>query len=385
MKLRIESEGDAVLELKGTELDGRHSSLFSYESVDGDFYLFEPEENYQQFYDLIKDVPIKLIPQGVQFEIYNVSYQEIIKPLELLPSPFNVINFFQSEDGFLVRFSCIADDDKTPDWPDFYYLEELKLQCASGDFDHITIKEQAGFKPFEGGFIVEMSNTDANLPEEAFHRALSALHSLLEEVNSVIGDKAGMEELVDLWSKQQNIKDAKYWSDTLRSYPYILTQVLSSPLLVLEDKAYFGSHRMSSKADELSEFIISNPTIDHVVLLKVLSPEDVLVGGAFNGTFLISETINGHINHQLALREELITTLNGHVTEHFDEKISCQIIIGNSEDLSKRHLEILNRYRQQLRHVTLTCFDEFIETVQHLLTNYDDFKEAKVIRMQTSA
>ena len=77
MKLVIEADGDAVLEFNGIRLDGRSSRMFSYESMDGDFHLFEPEENHQQFYDQFKNEPISSIPDEVQFEIYNMSYQEI--------------------------------------------------------------------------------------------------------------------------------------------------------------------------------------------------------------------------------------------------------------------------------------------------------------------
>ena len=75
MNLVIDADGDAVLEFNGIRLDGRSSSMFSYQAMDGEFYLFEPEGNHQQFYDHIRHMPIDSLPDRVQIEINNLSYQ----------------------------------------------------------------------------------------------------------------------------------------------------------------------------------------------------------------------------------------------------------------------------------------------------------------------
>lgn len=384
LKLTVDKDGDATLDLGRVTLDGRSSSCFSYEPVDGDFVLFEPEANHHMFYELIRELDVSKIPAGVQFEIYNINFEEITRPLELLPAPFNVLNFFKQEDRFYVRFSSMREEEGGPEWPDLFYLDELKAQCLLKGFSHINIKEQDGFRPFEGGFIVEVDAFKVNTPEEALHKALSSLHSLMEEVNAVIGDKAGMEELLDLWEKHAAIKDRNYWSKTLGAYPHILTQVLNSPLLVLEDSMHAGSTRIKAETKDIANYLRSHQTLDKIVLLEVMSPLDELTGAKHDGSYLISDAVNAHINLQLERRQVLLDGLAKEGFEDLKQEVECCIVIGKKEGMSDEELQVWRLYKQNLNHLEMVPFDEFIEKVKYLLDNYDQIRKTKVIRMRTA-
>lgn len=384
LKLTVDTDGDATLEIGPAKIEGRSSTCFSYEPIDGEFILFEPELDHQAFYELIRTIDVAQIPSDVQFELYNISYQEITRPLELLPSPFNVLNFYKTDDAFLVRFSSMNETEDSPEWPDLFYLDELKAQCMLKGFSHITIKEQPGFQPFEGGFIVEVNTGQVDTPEEALHKGLASLHSLMEEVNAVIGDKAGMEEILDLWDKHAAIEDKSYWTQAFEAYPHILTQVINSPLLVLGDIAHAGSTRMQVSAAHIARYIRDHQTLDKIVLLEVMSPLDALTGPRHDGNYIISAAVNSHINRQLDRRQKLLDALTTEERGSLRQEVACYIIVGSLAGMNKEQRSVWKLYCENLNHVELVTFDQFIDQVRYLLENYDHVRKTKIIRMRTA-
>ena len=51
----------------------------------------------------------------------------------------------------------------------------------------------------------------------------------------------GLRHVLEIWEANKTVADEEFWQTTLTQNLVVLSQVFSFPVIILQDKAYFGS------------------------------------------------------------------------------------------------------------------------------------------------
>jgi len=365
LNLKTNIDGEVELTINGVVIEGRHSRLFNYTPVDGDFYLFEDEE--EALFSLISPLPIAEVPGDVQFEFYKANYEEPPKAIANLPEPFNVLNLYKTREGLLVRFSAVFDEDswKGP-WPSNIYFNEFTQSVRQ--HNNITIKEQPGFTLEEGNLIFEFTPKEVTTVQEAYQQCLNGLKEVIKTTEAELYDGNGVESMITQWQayKTNHSADAA-WRDLITNHTYTVSQLFESPLLMIDHKGYLAGVSLNKPETDLANFVIDHGLLDKMAFLKVKTPETPLIGKRYKESYSLASELTGPINqllhHKYLFVEALAGTnnINGEL-KHFNPP--CRLIIGSLEDLSDYQLQSFNHFREQLKTVQIHTFDEFFNNVE---------------------
>ncbi len=364
LNLKTNIDGEVELTINGVVIEGRHSRLFNYAPVDGDFYLFEDEE--EALFGLISALPITQVPGDVQFEFYKANYETPPKAIAQLPDPFNVLNFYKSRQGFLVRFSAVFDEDswKGP-WPaDIYFSEFTQYVKQQND---VAIKEQEGFSLEEGKLIFEFSPKNATTVLEAYQEALSRLKDIIKHTEAGLYDGNGIDLMMTQWQAYKSNHTEAAWRDLIANHTYTVSQLFESPLLMMDHVGYLAGVSLDKPEADLANFVLHHDLLDKMAFLKVKTPDTPLLGQRYKESYSLATELTGPINQLLHYKYHFTETLAG-TTEingelkHFNPP--CRLIIGSLDALTDYQLASFNHFREQLKTVQIYTFEEFFKSVE---------------------
>ena len=108
-------------------------------------------------------------------------------------------------------------------------------------------------------------------------RSLSTLdHKNLAQLSSAIGLKT-LKEMLDVWNDNSDNNSEEFWHSTLLEHPFILFQVFSYPVFVVDDKAYVGGKRLSNKGGNVVDFTCANSSTKNIALIEIKTPCSELI------------------------------------------------------------------------------------------------------------
>jgi len=205
----------------------------------------------------------------------------------------------------------------------------------------------------------------------------------LNKINSLIG-VSNIRKILEILETYKVNNDEEFWQGTFKNHSWILSQVFSHPIVILDDKAYVGGKGVSNKGGNIIDFLYHNKITSNVVLIEIKTPKTKMLGKKYRGVYSISEDLSGAINQILNYREELQKNYFSLVDQSDKDFLSfnpkCLIISGCIKDEldDKIKTKVFEIFRNDLKNVEIVSYDELKEKIEILLKLLEDTKQLQI-------
>lgn len=200
----------------------------------------------------------------------------------------------------------------------------------------------------------------------------------LDKINSAAG-LANLKRVMAIWeeNKDKN-KSEKFWQDVLKQHTWILSQIFSTPTVLIQKEAYVGGKAHDNKGSGLVDFLLANPFTKDSVLIEIKKPDEpLLVSTPYRDLYPVTREIVGAVSQVLNYKGILLTKIDGIVSSSLRQgkevnfeaiNPSCVVIVGRLDSL-KTQVErtSFEVYRKELGTVTLITFDELFDKVRSFI------------------
>lgn len=194
----------------------------------------------------------------------------------------------------------------------------------------------------------------------------------LNKLNSLIG-VSNIKKLLELWEINKENADEEFWQKTFKNHAWILSQVFSHPVIVLNDKAFLGGKAITNMGGKIIDFLYQNKITSNVILIEIKTPITKLLGHEYRTGYSISEELSGSITQILNYREELQNNYFSLRDQSEMEFVllnpKCLIIAGSihKEIDTKAKSRSLEVFRNDIKNVEIISFDELHEKISMML------------------
>lgn len=232
-------------------------------------------------------------------------------------------------------------------------------------------------------FLDDVENAEAFVPKviqwlATSPRAAKAVLRMMDseqlpDLNARLG-LASLKTTLAMWQANQNNNDEDYWHKLLEGRTYVLSQVLSFPLVVIRSKAYLGGKGIDNTGGKYTDFLAANALTRSAVIVEIKTPLTPLLCGEYrDDVYPFSEELSGAIAQVLHQRR---TFLGSHATlyaqsspETSSAGASCVVIAGNIDRQLRNPTlkENFEMQRQSLHGVTVVTYDELFRKVEDLI------------------
>ncbi len=184
------------------------------------------------------------------------------------------------------------------------------------------------------------------------------------------------------WEQNKTCKDeVGFWQTFFQRRPYILSQLFSYPIVIMEGSAFLGGTGTNRKGSKLVDFLVKNKLTKNTAIIEIKTPMTPLVRNTAyrpNSVFAIHAEVTGAIvqaatykstflTHYADLREDARINGSDADFEVFDPPLF--VIAGSLSSLNvlvkRRSFEL---FRNGLSNVQLVTFDELFERIQGLIS-----------------
>jgi len=203
----------------------------------------------------------------------------------------------------------------------------------------------------------------------------------LNKVNSIVG-VSNVRKILEIWGENSQNDDEEFWQQTFQKHSWILSQLVSYPIVILDSKAYVGGKSVSNKGGNIIDFLYQNNVTSNVVLIEIKTPSTKLLGREYRNVYSISEELSGSVNQLLNYKEELQKNyLSLKEDKDFDFKSfnpHCLVIAGDSKNEldNKVKIKAFEIFRNDLRNVEIVTYDELKIKIDLLLEIFEGNKSA---------
>ena len=205
-----------------------------------------------------------------------------------------------------------------------------------------------------------------------FDRLESLEPDSLKNLNAALGVALLKRALME-WSQNRENANEEYWQSLLASESFVLEQIFSLPIVVIQEKAYVGGKTIANSGGHIADFLVKNAVTNAVGLIEIKTPKSKLLGPSYrNGIYNVSIDLTGAIQQVLFYRQSLIEERNRLLEDHPSvESFSprCVVLIGHArkELNEKRKRQAFELFRQQLADVEVITYDEMFERTRRLV------------------
>lgn len=188
----------------------------------------------------------------------------------------------------------------------------------------------------------------------------------LQQINSLTGLstlKSGCSVCVE----NVDNSDEEFWQQTFSQYSFILSQVFSYPIVIVNDKAYVGGKSIEDTGGTIVDFLAKNEISNNAILIEIKTPKSKLLGSKYRGVYSISSDLSGGVVQVSNYKHNLVSEYNaiarGFDFEAFDPE--CLLITGNyKEELDNPEKQkSFQLFRSNLKGVQIITFDELFAKV----------------------
>lgn len=196
----------------------------------------------------------------------------------------------------------------------------------------------------------------------------------LNEISAVAGI-GSLKKILEVWKNNQGNDDEGFWQKTLEEYPFVLSQVFSAPVVVLQGKAYVGGKNLEGLGGKEPDYILKNAVTEHALLVEIKTPAtQLMLGKPYRppDVYAVSKEVSGAVTQIAKYKDEFLK--NFHALYHkAGEKFGladpqCLVIIGHSDQLADAaRKDSFELFRRNLRHTEVLTFDELFHKIATLL------------------
>ncbi len=194
--------------------------------------------------------------------------------------------------------------------------------------------------------------------------------STLQHIRAFSGI-ATLHEAIQTWNTNSGNSDEQFWQKLFAERSYLMEQIFSCPVVLIEDKAYVGGKSIHNTGGNIVDFLYKNALTRSVILIEIKTPTTQILGPEYrNGIYNASDQLTGAVLQVLDYRKSLTEELNSlRKTDEFDAcDPPCKVIIGNTSELDdadkRKSFEL---FRRHFLGVEVVTYDEVFLRLTHLL------------------
>lgn len=193
----------------------------------------------------------------------------------------------------------------------------------------------------------------------------------LRNLNAALG-MARLKQALALWHANRNNDDEAFWQALLVKQAFVLEQVFSLPMVIMQERAYVGGKSVMNKGGHMADFLMENAVTQSVGLIEIKTPCTNLLGAEYRtGVYNVHKELSGAVQQLLVYRASLLdeqgTLLRSTGRRAFQPR--CIAIAGHAgrelRDESMR--QSFELYRAQLSDVEIVTYDELFKRTQRLV------------------
>jgi len=206
----------------------------------------------------------------------------------------------------------------------------------------------------------------------------------LPNLNALIG-LGSLKETLNIWKNSQNDGNEEHWQQLLEERTYVLSQVLSFPLIVIKDKPYLGGKGISGKGGKYSDLMCANALTNSAVVVEIKTPVTRLLASKpyRERVYAFSDELSGAIAQVLNQRQKYCKHFISLASESPDAPMTagarCVVIAGNAErelkGKDKNLEENFELQRQSLHGITVLTYDELFRKIEDLVSLFESAEE----------
>lgn len=208
--------------------------------------------------------------------------------------------------------------------------------------------------------------------------ALAALNfSDLNDINTLAGISL-LTKSLELWDSNRTNANEEFWQQSLSDYSFVLSQVFSSPVVMIGEKAHVGGKNVNNKGGKQTDFLLKSAKTDHLLLVEIKTPvTELLDNSAYRqNVFAPSKELGGSVtqigSYKLKLSKEF-DSLRAETEDSTGEKFRlveprCLVIIGDTSQLdTPSKMDSFEMFRRGLRNTDVITFDELFTKIDLLV------------------
>lgn len=245
-------------------------------------------------------------------------------------------------------------------------LYKLASQYGSQDGDYLVYPDDDP--------ITELLNwvLQSEMPNDLIKVLSEADPEKVKRFNSLI-DISNLKKLHDLWLENKNNSDEEFWQKTFKENPWLISQLFSSPVVVIKDKAYVGGKTFENQDGQITDFLVMNPISTCVAIVEIKTPTKVLVRKDVyrDNIYAISSEVTGGTIQIANQRDSLLKSWNQLNTARIQAiNPKCLFIVGNIQDsgLNSEQKKSFYTYRGLQNDIEIITFDELFKKVEMLIS-----------------
>lgn len=165
---------------------------------------------------------------------------------------------------------------------------------------------------------------------------------------------------------------------------WILSNILSMPVVLLGGKVYVGGKNIFNKGGKEADFLFKNKLTKNVFIIEIKTPLKKIIDTTTPyrkpDVFSIGKEVTGGLVQALDqkdnLQKDFYTLAKGGEFVSFNPKVV--LIIGNLKSLSKKQLKSFELFRSNIKDVEIITYDELLTRTNLILGEFVDIKKKKV-------
>jgi hypothetical protein len=330
-----------------------------------------PLEEKSNFYDNFKDLKTKDLPEGVLFEFWkNIINSKKPEILDKVSLPFKMFSFVRIKNRLVTRFSFTIDEYR--DIPERwnrktsieYFIKNLTEKVE--DSENIDLFEHDNF------LILQFISDDIKPNIHQINEKLfTELEFLVQKVETEILGLKRFDAFLEQWNQHKDSSNEKKWQQIIKNNSWIISQLFSAPLILLEDEAFLGGKNIQNKKGNIIDFVYQNKLNSNILLIEIKTPKTKLIGRPYRSTYQISNELSGSVNQVLNYKQSLMNEFHT-INSNSDNKLEATnpksiLIIGKISDLTSSQKKAFELFRNELRTIQIITFDELYEKTNILI------------------
>ena len=212
---------------------------------------------------------------------------------------------------------------------------------------------------------------------EVIHAMAALNFSDLNDINALAGISL-LTKSLELWNSNRTNANEEFWQRSLSDYSFVLSQVFSSPVVMIGEKAHVGGKNVNNKGGKQTDFLLKSAKTDHLLLVEIKTPvTELLDNSAYRqNVFAPSKELGGSVtqvgSYKLKLSKEF-DSLRTETEDSIGEKIRlveprCLVIIGDTSQLdTPSKMDSFEMFRRGLRNTDVITFDELFTKIDLLV------------------
>ena len=194
----------------------------------------------------------------------------------------------------------------------------------------------------------------------------------LGKLNAAIGLQS-LKKALSIWESNADNLSKEFWQKSLTEHSFVLEQVFSWPVSIVNDKAYLGGKSFHNRDGNIIDFLMRNRLTQSAALIEIKTQSTRLLGAKYRSVYNTSDELSGSIiqtlNYKHSLQENFKTLVNGQSNSINSFNPQCAVIIGNAgvelDNISKT--KSFELFRHQFPGLVVVTFDELFDKTRQLI------------------